>query len=107
MNRAVMMIIILIIYVIYAAFKHREVWKKLSIKQIIGVLVTFILIMGIGSLVLYYFSRFLMDIIPNDIVSIAMQFISALIIVIFGVVVFNIYASRITNGVLPIKRPSK
>ncbi|WP_106497830.1 hypothetical protein [Lentibacillus sp. Marseille-P4043] len=107
MNRAIMMIIILIIYVIYAAFKHREVWKKLSAKQIMGVLLTFIIIMGIGSMVLYYFSRFLMDIIQNDIVSIAMQFLSALFIVIFGVIIFNIYVSRITNGILPIKRPSK
>jgi hypothetical protein len=107
MNRAVMMAIILLVYVIYIAFKHKEVWKKLSAKQIFGVLVIFILFMGVGGTLLYYISRTLMDLIPNDIVSIILQFISAIVIVIFGVVFFNIYASRITNGILPINKNNK
>ncbi|MTW87701.1 hypothetical protein F3157_18965 [Virgibacillus dakarensis] len=105
MNRAVMMVIVLLVYVIYAAFKHKEVWRKLTLKQIIGVLLTFLIMMGIGGTFLYYSSRLLMDTIPNEIVSILMQFISAIIVIIFGVVVFNIIVSKITNGVLPVKRP--
>ncbi|GGB53728.1 hypothetical protein GCM10011409_34210 [Lentibacillus populi] len=105
MNRAVMMVIVLLAYVIYAAFKHKEVWRKLTLKQIIGVLLTCLIMMGIGGTFLYYSSRLLMDTIPNEIVSILMQFISAIIVIIFGVVVFNIIVSKITNGVLPVKRP--
>lgn len=103
MNRTAMLVIVLIVYSVYAALKHKEVWRKLTVKQISGVVLTFILLTGIGGVFLYYWMNLVMDIIPNDIVSIILQFISAIMVVVFGVVFFNIIIAKITNGILPVK----
>lgn len=103
MNRTAMLVIVLIVYSVYAALKHKEVWHKLTVKQISGVVLTFILLTGIGGVFLYYWMNLVMDIIPNDIVSIILQFISAIMVVVFGVVFFNIIIAKITNGILPVK----
>lgn len=103
MNRTAMLVIVLIVYSVYAALKHKEVWRKLTVKQISGVVLTFILLVGIGGVFLYYWMNLVMDIIPNDIVSIILQFISAIMVVVFGVVFFNIIIAKITNGILPVK----
>ncbi|WP_099157868.1 hypothetical protein [Virgibacillus ndiopensis] len=104
MNRAILIGIILVAYLIYVAFKHKEVWKKLTIMQTLGVLLTFILVTGIGGTILYYGVRFLIGFTSNEVVSIVIQFFTAIIVVIFGVVIFNNIVSNITNGILPIKR---
>lgn len=103
MNRTAMLVIVLIVYSVYAALKHKEVWHKLTVKQISGVVLTFILLTGIGGVFLYYWMNLVTDIIPNDIVSIILQFISAIMVVVFGVVFFNIIIAKITNGILPVK----
>ncbi|WP_188454603.1 hypothetical protein [Virgibacillus oceani] len=104
MNRAILIGIILFAYIIYIAFKHKEIWKKLTFMQTLGVLLTFIFVTGIGGTILFYGVRFLISFTSNEVLSIVIQFFTAIIVVIFGVLLFNTIVSSITNGILPIKR---
>lgn len=107
MQRTLMMLLILIVYAAYAAIKHRSVWKKLTIMQMMNVLLTFIVMIAIGTAVLYFGVRTMREATSNEMLSIAVQFIYAIIIVGFGVLFFNIIISRITNNVLPVQKDLK
>lgn len=107
MERTAMMILILIIYTIYAAIKHRAVWKKLTTKQIFNVILTYIIMTAIGATVLYFGIYTMKEATSNELLSNAVQFIYAVIIVGFGVLFFNITISRITNNILPVQNEAK
>lgn len=107
MDRTLMMLLILIVYAAYAAIKHRSVWKKLTTMQIIKVVLTFIVMSAIGAAVLYFGIRTMREATSNEILSIAVQFIYAIIIVGFGVLFFNITISRITDNILPLRKDMK
>ncbi|MEN1967095.1 hypothetical protein WMZ97_03355 [Lentibacillus sp. N15] len=107
MSRTAMMLLILIIYTVYAAWKHRTVWRRLTVIQTFKVVITFIIMCAIGGTFLYLSSRTLTDVVPNEMISIIIEFIVAIIMIGFGVVIFNIIVSRITNGILPVNQTSK
>lgn len=107
MERTAMMLLILVIYTVYAAIKHRTVWKKLTIKQIISVILTYIVMGAIGAAVLYFGIYTMREATSNEILGLAVQFVYAVIIVGFGVLFFNIVVSRITNNILPVRNETK
>lgn len=107
MERTAMMLLILLIYTGYATIKHRSVWKKLTKKQIANVVLTFIVMSAIGGTVLYFGIRTMTEATSNELLSNAVQFIYAIIIVGFGVLFFNIIISRITNYILPVRDGTK
>lgn len=104
MTRPLLITIILIAYIIYVGFKHKETWKKLSIMQIGGVLVTFVGIISISGVILFYGSRFITDAIAGDIIGFIIQFLGTVVIIVAAAVSFAAIAGKITNGVIPITR---
>ncbi|MFD1039072.1 hypothetical protein ACFQ3N_11825 [Virgibacillus byunsanensis] len=104
MDRWIIIGIVLVGYILYSAIKQKETWKKLSVMQNIGVLVTFVGVISAGGYILFYGVRFLIGFTSNEIISIIIQFITAIIVVIFCMLVFSSLVSKITNGLLPKKR---
>ncbi|TMN23399.1 hypothetical protein [Lentibacillus cibarius] len=107
MTRLLLIILILFAYILYAAFKHKATWRQLTVLQLVGVLLTFIAVTGSGAIILYYGVRSLVALIDNGFIRIIIQFVTAIIVVIVGTVVFNKAVHKITNGILPMERKRK
>lgn len=53
MIRIVLVGLVLIFYMMYIGYKHRETWQQLTFAQVLGVILTFIGVAGAGCLVLF------------------------------------------------------
>lgn len=104
MTRPLLITLVLIAYMIYVAFKHKETWKKLTILQMAGVFATFVGIISVAAVILYYGSRYITSIISGDIFAFIVQFPAIIIIIAAAGIGFAVVASKITNGVIPIQR---
>lgn len=104
MERPLVIGLILVVYIVYMAVKRKETWKKLSITQNAGVIITFLGVIGIGGVILFYGVRFLIAFTSNDIIGIVIQFMTAIIVIVSGMTLFNKIVYKITNGVLPFER---
>ncbi|HLS08067.1 hypothetical protein [Lentibacillus sp.] len=104
MTRPLLIALVLIGYMIYVAFKHKETWKRLSIMQIAGVFVTFVGIVSVSAFILYYGTRYITSAIPGEITGFVIQFFAIIIIIAAAAIGFAAIASKITNGIIPIQR---
>ncbi|WP_164669245.1 hypothetical protein [Virgibacillus doumboii] len=107
MIRIVLVGLVLVIYMIYIGFKHKETWQQLSFSQVLGVVLTFVGVIGAGCFVLFYGVRYLDDLIASDVFSGIVQYFIAFVLLIICVVIYNKIVGKITNGVLPFKRKTK
>ncbi|MBP1948682.1 hypothetical protein [Virgibacillus litoralis] len=107
MNRVVLIAIVLIIYMVYITIKHKETMKKLSFPQQLGVAISFLGVVGIGCYILFNSVRYFDAAVSNDIFSMIIQFIIALVVLVVSVLTFSAIAYKITNGILPIQRKRK
>lgn len=104
MNRVLFISVILLIYIIYIAIKQKAIWSRLSLFQNIGVLITFITVMAIGGMTLFYGARSITTFMTNEIVTTILHFLITILIVIICTLLFNVLVRKITNGILPLKR---
>ncbi|WP_010530344.1 hypothetical protein [Lentibacillus jeotgali] len=107
MTRPLLIALVLIAYMIYVAFKHKETWRKLSIPQIIGVFITFVGVVSVSAVILYYGSRYITSAIPGEMIAFIVQFLAIIIIIAIAGVGFAGIASKMTNGIIPIQRKNQ
>ncbi|SDQ66252.1 hypothetical protein [Virgibacillus salinus] len=107
MNRVVLIAVVLIVYMVYITIKHKETVKKLSFPQQLGVAISFLGVVGIGCYILFNSVRYFDAAVSNDIFSMIIQFIIALVVLVVSVLTFSAIAYKITSGILPIQRKRK
>lgn len=104
MTRPLLIALVLIGYMIYVAFKHKETWKELSMAQIGGVFITFVGIVSVSAVILFYGSRSITSAISGEITAFVVQFLAIIIIIAVAGISFAVIAGKITNGIIPIQR---
>ncbi|WP_077325691.1 hypothetical protein [Virgibacillus siamensis] len=104
MDRITFIIAVLAVYMLYMAFKHRNTFKKLSVAQNIGVLLTFLAAIAIFGSMFYYGVNYFAELSSSWVVDLIIQIVFAFFIMIGGVVAFSAVVYKITNGLLPVPR---
>ncbi|GGK04788.1 hypothetical protein GCM10007063_28910 [Lentibacillus kapialis] len=107
MTRPLLIALVLIAYMIYVAFKHKETWKQLSIPQITGVLITFIGIVSASAVILFYGSRYITSVFSGQITAFVVQFLVIIVIIAVAGIGFAVIAGNITNGIIPILKKNQ
>ncbi|SFB34967.1 hypothetical protein SAMN04488072_1181 [Lentibacillus halodurans] len=107
MTRPLLIALVLIVYIVYVGFKHKEIWKKLSLLQIIGVFFTFAGVVSISGIILYYGSRYITSAVSSNIMDFAIKFVLIIIVIAAAGLIFSSIAGKITNGVISIERRHK
>ncbi|WP_174613055.1 hypothetical protein [Virgibacillus ihumii] len=104
MDRMTFIIAVLLVYMIYISFKHRETFRKLSLLQNIGVLITFLASIAIFGSLFYFGVNYLSDLSPGWFVGLVVKIVYAFFVMISGVIAFSAVAYKISDGLLPVKR---
>lgn len=104
MTRTLLITLVLVAYIIYVAFKHKNTWKKLSLLQITGVFFTFLGVVSISGIILFYGNRYVATVISGDIISFLIKFFAIIILIAIAGITFAAIASKITNDIIPSER---
>lgn len=104
MTRPLFIALILLIYMVYVAFKYKDTWKKLSLWQTAGVFLTFVGVVSISAVILFYGSRYITLAISSDMIVFIIQFFAIIIVIGAAGITFAAIAGKITNGIIPIER---
>ncbi|GAB4072217.1 hypothetical protein GCM10028778_01840 [Barrientosiimonas marina] len=104
MTRIIFVSLVVIVYLIYAAFKYKDTWKKLRLGQLAGTVLTFIVIISIAGVTLFYGSRYITAAVSSSIGAFIIQFFAVMIIIAAAGLIFMAIVSKITNGIIPLQR---
>ncbi|MGN8646953.1 hypothetical protein ACTNEO_13285 [Gracilibacillus sp. HCP3S3_G5_1] len=88
------------IILLYHILDNKSLIKKLSILQIIGVVLTYILYIGIALVVIYYGGNWLVSFIPVNILKYLVFFIIVAVSMYIIMLLLRKTLSKITNGII-------
>ncbi|GAA0613949.1 hypothetical protein GCM10009001_33980 [Virgibacillus siamensis] len=104
MDRMTFIIAVLLIYMIYITYKHRDTFRKLSFLQNMGVLITFLVAIAIFGSLFYFGVNYLSDLSSSWFVDVIVKVVYAFFVMISGVIAFSAVVYKISNGLLPVQR---
>lgn len=104
MDRMTFIIAVLLVYMLYIAFKHRETFKKLSIMQNLGVLLTFLVAIVVFGSMFYYGVTYLSELSSGWFFDLIVKIVYAFFVMIAGVIAFSAVVYKISGGLLPVQK---
>ncbi|MGM0845682.1 MAG: hypothetical protein ACQEUT_11950 [Bacillota bacterium] len=97
------MVLAFSIVIIYAVYKNKDILKKLSTNQILGVTASYLAATIISFSGIYYFGNWIVGYAPNSFLSFLLSIVIILSTLFVCISILNKVLEKITNGILPKK----
>lgn len=103
MNGYLFLIVVAVI-LLYIYQKNKEVIKQLSFAQVLGVLLAYVVSIGLILATMVYIGFPLTESITNDAVQLIVRFLFVVVVLFIVMFFLEKIARKITNGVFPERR---